>query len=225
MGQTEKGYLLPNGWTLTPAGDQVDLPDLPLNIVPLSDGRHALAATSGYNDHDLSLIDLDARSVVAKANVHQSWFGLAVDEKAGKVWWSGGGSDLVHAYDLKAEGLIRTSEAEPTAVAAKAKAKAARPKHFRSGLTLDAAGKTLYSLDVDAGTITAQAVDGSDRKPITAPAGVRPYDVAVGPKGRHLYVSDWAGRMVLVAQPDRSPSHGQDPRRRASQPDRGPSQG
>ena len=212
-GRTATGYLLPNGWTLTPAGDQVELPDLPLNIIPLADGRHALAATSGYNDHDLSLIDLDSRSVVSKANVHQSWFGLAVDEKKGKVWWSGGGADLIHAYGLGTDGLTRTSEPEPAIVAPKAQAKARAkakakgetvvtpPKHFRSGLTLDPTGKTLYSLDVDAGTITAQAVDGSDRKAITAPAGTRPYDVVVGPKGRHLYVSDWAGRAVLALSP------------------------
>ena len=57
-GPVEGGFLLPNGWTITPAGEQVSLPDLPLNILPLADGKHALVASSGYNDHDLSLIDL-----------------------------------------------------------------------------------------------------------------------------------------------------------------------
>ena len=40
-GPTESGFLLPNGWTITPAGKQVPLSDLPLNIVPLADGKHA----------------------------------------------------------------------------------------------------------------------------------------------------------------------------------------
>ena len=40
-GPTTKGFLLPNGWTLTPAGKHVPLTDLPLNIAPLADGRHA----------------------------------------------------------------------------------------------------------------------------------------------------------------------------------------
>ena len=48
-GPTAKGFLLPNGWTITPAGGQVALTDLPLNIIPLADGKHALVATSGYN--------------------------------------------------------------------------------------------------------------------------------------------------------------------------------
>ena len=52
-GPTERGFLLPNGWTVSPAGEQVELTDLPLNIIPLADGRHALVATSGYNAHEL----------------------------------------------------------------------------------------------------------------------------------------------------------------------------
>ncbi|MDG3005676.1 bifunctional YncE family protein/alkaline phosphatase family protein [Paludisphaera mucosa] len=207
-GPTEKGFLLPNGWTLTPAGDHVELTDLPLNIIPLADGRHALAATSGFNTHNLSLIDLETRAVVAAETVRQSWFGLALEPKAGKVWWSGGGSGLLHTFDLNGDKLIRTSEPEPTPAPGQAKAKAkakgepAPPKHFRSGLALDPAGRTLYSLDVAAGTITATPVDAGDgRKPITAPAGARPYDVAFGRNGRQVYVSDWASRAVLALDP------------------------
>src|SRR5262245_30752783 len=32
-GAVERGFLLPDGWTLSPAGRQVTLPDLPLNIL------------------------------------------------------------------------------------------------------------------------------------------------------------------------------------------------
>ena len=63
-GPTDKGFLLPNGWTITPAGKHVPLTDLPLNIVPLPSGEHALVATSGYKKHQLSLIDLTTQSIV-----------------------------------------------------------------------------------------------------------------------------------------------------------------
>ena len=32
-GPVPGGYLLPNGWTITPTGRQVELSDLPLNII------------------------------------------------------------------------------------------------------------------------------------------------------------------------------------------------
>ena len=57
--------MLPNGWTVSPAGEQVVLKDLPLNIVPLADNRQALVATSGYNAHELTLVDLKRKHKAA----------------------------------------------------------------------------------------------------------------------------------------------------------------
>jgi YVTN family beta-propeller protein len=132
-GPTGDGFLLPNGWKLTPAGDQVPLTDLPLNILPLADGRHALVGTAGYNAHELSVVDLEAKRVVSKETVNQSWFGLALEPKSGKVWWSGGGNGILHEFALKGAELSRTGDPEPgpaptkKAVAkAKKKADAAR---------------------------------------------------------------------------------------------------
>ena len=56
---------------------QVQTTDLPLNIIPLKDNRHALVATSGFNTHKLSLIDLLDGKIVASDVSRQSWFGLA----------------------------------------------------------------------------------------------------------------------------------------------------
>ena len=77
-GQKPDGFLLPNGWMISPAGEQVPLKDLPLNIVPLSDGRHAMVATSGFNAHELTLIDLESKEIKQTETVRQSWFGLAL---------------------------------------------------------------------------------------------------------------------------------------------------
>jgi YVTN family beta-propeller protein len=194
-GPTDKGFLLPNGWTITPAGRQVTLTDLPLNILPLPDGKRALVATSGFNRHELSLIDLTSARVVTRQGVAQSWFGLGLEPKQGKVWWSGGGADLLHTFDLSGSKLLPTGKVEPEA------AKVFGRRGFRSGLALDAGNQKLYSLDINAGTITAiNLKDGKAGNP--APCGRRPYDVALARTGAHLYVSDWAGRNVLVLRPD-----------------------
>ncbi len=166
-GPTGAGFLLPNGWTITPAGKQVPLTDLPLNIVPLADGKHALVATSGFNKHQLSVVDLEAGKVVDQQTVRQSWFGLAVSPEQDRVWWSGGGAAMLHTYDLKDLKLTRTSPAEPEPVKAKDAADAPKPKAdeppknspFRSGVFLDAKGRTLYSLDINKATLTAARLD------------------------------------------------------------------
>ena len=110
-GPTDKGFLLPNGWTLKPVGQHIPQTDLPLNIIPLADNRHVLVATSGYNAHELSLIDLDQKKVIDRQAVGQSWFGLAVSPGADTIWWAGGGRNTVHAFHL-ADGHL-TVDKEP----------------------------------------------------------------------------------------------------------------
>jgi YVTN family beta-propeller protein len=206
-GPTDQGFLLPNGWTISPAGRQVALKDLPLNIVPLADGKRALVATSGYNRHELSLIDLAAGKLTETAPVHQSWFGLAVSRQEDHVWWAGGGANMLHTFDLKDGKLTQTSTAEPDPSKMtreerdQLKEKWAKQHAFKAGLALAPDGKVLYSLDIDAGTITALDLDcGCGDKVVKI--GGRPYDVALAPNGSRLYVSDWAGRTVLALDPE-----------------------
>jgi YVTN family beta-propeller protein len=196
-GPTERGFLLPNGWTLTPAGHQVPLADLPLNIIPMLDNRHVLAATSGYNAHELTLIDLADRAIVARQPVQQSWFGLAVSPLGGQIWWSGGGGDILHTFQLESRRLERTSTAEP----ARKRESQEGPRHFRSGIALDRHRRVLYSLDIEAGVINA--LDPKTLLPIkSAQAGTRPYDVTMARNGAQVLVSDWAERMIRVLDPD-----------------------
>ncbi len=68
-------------------------------------------------------------------------------------------------------------------------------------MCLDRSGKTLYSLDINAGTITAVDQSGGTQER-TSNIGGRPYDVVMARNGSRLYVSDWAGRAVLAIDPD-----------------------
>jgi YVTN family beta-propeller protein len=192
-GPTPKGFLLPNGWTISPAGKQVTLTDLPLNIIPLADNQHALVSTSGYNKHELCLIDLRSEKVLDKKVVPQSWFGLAMSAKQDGVWWSGGGADRIHRFDIRDGRLIPTG-AEELEPKDKPKKKS-QTAGFRSGLLLD--GDTLYSLDINNGTLSVlKASDGRLLKQI--PCGARPYDVVMDRNRTQLFVSDWSRRRVLA---------------------------
>jgi YVTN family beta-propeller protein len=198
VGPTPDGFVLPNGWTISPAGRHVVLTDMPLNILPLNGGRSALVATSGYNKHELSVIDLTDGAVSAKASVRQSWFGLATDPDQKTAWWSGGGSNVVHRFDLTPD-LMRVGPAEPDH-SKLTKQEKSELKGFRTGLCIDAAAGVLYSLDVDQGLLLVQSLaDGRSIRNITV--GGRPYDILRGRNGL-LYVSDWAGRQVVVVKPE-----------------------
>jgi YVTN family beta-propeller protein len=196
-GPTKNGFLLPNGWVVSPAGSQVIVTDLPLNILALPDNRHALVATSGYNAHELSLIDLEQRKVVDHQKVRESWFGLAATAKLDRIWWSGGGAVAVHRFGLEGQKLTRSGE-DPKGDGNSGSSRG--KSHFRSGIAFDPARQVLYALDIDYGTITALDLDAQNEQK-SAPVGTRPYDVVLAPGGNLLYVSDWAGRTVHVVDP------------------------
>ena len=192
-GPIEGGRLLANGWKVTPVGESIALSDMPLNVLLTPDGRYAIVATSGYNNHELTVVDLEARKRVATEAVRQSWFGLAADADRSRIWWAGGGSNVLHGFTRDGETLRRVGDPEPGA-------EASSKDHFLGGLALSPDGQTLYSLDVDTGTIAAiDPATGAIRA--QGSIGGRPYDVAIARNGSRLYVSDWAGRSVLAIDP------------------------
>lgn len=224
-GQKEGSYLLPNGWRLTPVGEQVALKDLPLNIVATPDGKYAIAATAGYNAHELSVIELATRKRVAVQTKKNSWFGLSFDAPTGRLWWSGAGETVIHGFEWKQEKLEATrSYAAPKETTEKKEGQAANnttpsSAGFRTGMTYDAAAKKLYSLTILAkgagksfawgdavsdnglGGLISKLEPDADAAEQFAACGKRPYDVVLARNGL-LYVSDWADRRVLVVDPE-----------------------
>ena len=53
----EGGYLLPNGWRITPVGKAVQTEDLIMSAVAAPDGRAVVAMHSGFDPHGLVVID------------------------------------------------------------------------------------------------------------------------------------------------------------------------
>src|SRR6185295_3321746 len=217
-GPNEQGFLLPNGWRLTPAGKQVPLTDLPLNILVDAEGKHAIVATGGYNAHELTAIDLTTQKKAASQSTRHTWFGLAMENSSGKLWWSGGGSSVLHNYTWK-DGKLAAGADFPAALKPGEPAPPdAPPTGFRTGMCVDQEAGVLYSLTIlpkgDAKSFawgdatTDKGLGGAitrmetraDNKTVSQKCGKRPYDVVLAKNGL-LYVSDWADRRILVVDP------------------------
>ncbi|MFO1021975.1 MAG: hypothetical protein U0903_14975 [Planctomycetales bacterium] len=174
-GPTDTGFLLPNGWHLTPAGEHVTLTDLPLNIIPLADNRRAVVATSGFNRHELSLIDLQTRKILSSETVQESWFGLARTANEQHWYWSGGGGNRLFSYTLT-DGKLTPGSLLGTPLDARKADPPPKPAPFKSGLFLDEQTHTLYSLDINAARIDAIDME-TGKVARSATCGGRPYDI------------------------------------------------
>src|SRR5689334_3681790 len=80
-GPGPNGYLLPNGWRLSPAGRQLELGGLPLRLLAIPGGPYVVVTSNGYGAHFLAVIDAAAERVVEKVPIQEGWMGLAVDSK------------------------------------------------------------------------------------------------------------------------------------------------
>ena len=68
--------LLPNQWSLRPAGRQIGLVDFPVNIAVHPKGRYAAVLHCGYSQHGIIIVDLKKQTVVTNAPVEQAFYGI-----------------------------------------------------------------------------------------------------------------------------------------------------
>ena len=77
-GRIEPGVtLLPNGWTIAPAGRHVSIGDLPLAQVQSADGRYLIVSNNGWSKPMLTVYDLEKGYVSSRLPMDHAWLGLA----------------------------------------------------------------------------------------------------------------------------------------------------
>ena len=114
-----KGYtLLPNGWKLTPAGTQIPIGELPLNMVVTKDEHYAITSNSGMGVNSLSVIDLTTKKEVQRLIVHNTWLGIAFGKNDKTLYVSGGNDNKILVYNfqdghLNPAGNIKVGERYP----------------------------------------------------------------------------------------------------------------
>src|SRR5580693_9503487 len=99
--------LLPNGWSLTPAGHSIPLSsDLPLNMAFSPDGAHLAIANNGNGRQTIDLINLKQQRLVAAITIKKSWLGMAFAKQHPYLYVSGGNDDIIIRYQLSRDTLI-----------------------------------------------------------------------------------------------------------------------
>ena len=87
---TGDGYLLPNGWRLSPVGRHVTLADYVLNLTPSPDGRSLVALHCGHGPHGLAVIDPATLEIRQQVPLRSAWLGLAWAPDGRTLYVSGG---------------------------------------------------------------------------------------------------------------------------------------
>jgi len=131
--------LLPNQWSLRPAGRQVELGDFPLNVAVHPGGRFAAVLHCGYSAHEIVVVDIASAAVVSRTGLRTAFYGLEFSKDGRRLFCSGAGEEVVYAFEFRQGSLtnqhpIRLRDAKLRGVPA--------------GLAVDAAAKRLFVANV-----------------------------------------------------------------------------
>ena len=223
--QPDGSMLLPNQWSLRPAGKPIQLDDFPVNLTVSPDGRFAAVLHCGYAAHEIVIVDLSTQKIVGRERVDEAFYGIAFSRDGHKIYCSGASDEVVHVFGFdhgNIAGLknIRLRPTDETGVPA--------------GVAVDRDGKTLFVANLWGGRLsqvtlkdgTVQDIDlstnGSAPVLPRAPAqsldtqaatkraraaelaagndlnGVFPYACMLDPKSKRAYVSLWGAATVAV---------------------------
>lgn len=89
---------LPNGWALTPAGLNINIGDLPLNLVISHNKKYAAVTNNGQSVQSIELIDIKKKKVLDTRVIAKAWYGLKFSGDDRFVYASGGNDNQINRY-------------------------------------------------------------------------------------------------------------------------------
>jgi YVTN family beta-propeller protein len=208
--------VLPNGWSLTPAGRQLSLKGDMVTALRVSpDGRFLVALTDGFHDHGVTVIDRKSVRSVSYIDVNKAFTGLAFGPSGTDIYVAGGGSydtDTLKsmATDKTVDPLLLESVQAPVLHLSfdsdTGKTTLQRPiliNGLAEGPTRWTSGIAASTDDdifiVNTNTDTLYELTREPRQ-VTGilKLGYRPMACALSPDGRTLAVANWGDRSVDV---------------------------
>ena len=161
-GQKPDGsVLLPNGWSLHPAGKQVEVGDFPVNVAVHPGGGFAAVLHAGFSEHEIRVVDLVSAGIVSRTPIHEAFYGLEFSHDGRQLFCSGAGDEVVHAFEFR-QGTLTNSH--------RIRLHDVKLRAVPAGLAVDAEGKQLFAANVWGDRVTR--VDLSP--------GAKPVDILMG---------------------------------------------
>jgi YVTN family beta-propeller protein len=180
---------LPNGWKLTPAGKQLPLGDLPLNIALSPSKKLAAVTNNGQSDQTIQLIDVEKNAVLDSIIINKSWLGLTFSSDGKYLYASGGNDNIIIRYSINNNKLspydtITIGNPWPVRISI-------------AGIALDDRGKKLYAVTKENNSL--YVADIQTRKTLGQyPLGAEGYTCLLAPDMKTLYISCWGADKVML---------------------------
>jgi YVTN family beta-propeller protein len=185
----DQPVLLPNGWSLSPAGRTLSLGDLPLNIA-VSRSKKLIAVTNnGQSVQSIQLIDPWTEKILDNVIVPKSWYGLKFSSDEKYLYASGGNDNWILKYAVANKKLIladsiKLGDKWPVPISP-------------AGIETDDAAKRMYVVTKENNSL--YIIDLASKKVIQKDTLNEPaYTCVLSNNKKELYISLWGGKKVLI---------------------------
>ena len=191
-GLTHSGtVLLPNGWSLKPAGRQTGLGDFPVQMAVHPSEPILAILHAGYGEHEVITTSATTGNIIGRVALPETFAGLVWSADGKYLYVGGGWYDRIYRFD-HADGLLsnkRTFSYPPESGGQKVPA----------GLALSADGNTLWVANVLGHSLARLDIKaGKFDQAIPLEADSYPYELAWDEARHRLYVSLWNRAAVAV---------------------------
>jgi DNA-binding beta-propeller fold protein YncE len=206
-GMTRAGaVVLPNGWSLRPAGRQIRLGDLPVQIAVHPTEPVLAILHAGYGEHEVVTASATSGKIVGRVSLPASFSGLIWSHDGKHLLAGGGFDDKIYRFENK-DGLLsgKTALSYP-----ESETGSPRSRRVPAGLALSKDGKTLYVANAFGHSLARfDAEKGTFRDEIVLEADCYPYGLALDDARKRLYVSLWSKGRVAVVETENFQQRGQ----------------
>lgn len=185
--------VIPNGWTVTPAGRQTALGDRPYGMTLSPNGRTLLVSNNGQSTQSLMVVDRASgivRQTLPYTSPESLYIGVAFSPDGTQAYASAGGNNKIRVYNVNDQQLAETGSIPLTQPGSRA-------NPYPAGLAVSGDGRTLYAANNLSDTLAI--IDTTQRTVrATVPVGRNPYSVLLARDGTSAYVSNWGEASVSV---------------------------
>ncbi len=185
----KRRVMLPNGWSLTPAGRSLEVGDLPLNIA-VSPSRKLLAVTNnGQGRQSIQLIDSKNEKVIDNIEIPKSFYGLKFSKDEKFLYAAGGNDNWILKYKMQNNKLLLSDSI---------KLGNKWPEKISPvGIEIDDAKNLLYVVTKENNSL--YVIDLATKKIVHKESlGHEGYTCILSADSKLLYISLWGGKKVAV---------------------------
>ncbi|MEI7629002.1 MAG: bifunctional YncE family protein/alkaline phosphatase family protein [Bacteroidota bacterium] len=188
-GLENKKVLLPNGWTLTPAGRSLEVGDLPLNMAVSSTKKLMAVTNNGQGIQTVQLIDTKTEKVLDNIVIPKSFYGIKFSKDEKQLYVSGGNDNWIMQYDIINSKLILKDSI--------VLGKAWPVKISPAGIEIDNNKNVLYVVTKENNSLYIIDLTTKKIKQLIN-LGNECYACVLSDDKKSLYISIWGGKKIAI---------------------------